>query len=62
MSKPNDLHDWECISPGEYDSTYRCTRCRKRVVESIDNPATYKPVDGCTYAGDDTIDAHDLIG
>jgi hypothetical protein len=39
-------HDWVCISPGEYDFLYECRRCKKRHVESIDNPDSALPKDG----------------
>ena len=40
-------HEWVCVSPGEYDFTYYCTKCGKFHTESIDNPDTELPVDGC---------------
>lgn len=42
-----DLHDWVCVSPGEYDSTYKCKRCGDSWTESIDNPDTALPRHGC---------------
>ena len=35
-------HNWECEdNPGEYDSLYECAHCHKRVMVSIDDPASY---------------------
>lgn len=41
-------HDWKCVSPGEYDTTYRCKRCGKEWMESADNPDSVCPKFGCT--------------
>lgn len=41
-------HEWECISPGLYDSTYECQRCGQKHDESIDDLSTMKPTHGCT--------------
>ena len=29
-------HDWQCISPGEHESQYQCTRCGQKGTDSID--------------------------
>lgn len=50
IGTPNEKqakHKWECISPGIYDSTYKCKRCGIRWIESIDALETTKPVHGC---------------
>ena len=44
---PADRHEWECESLGEYDSLYRCSRCGRSHMESIDNPASSLPDAGC---------------
>lgn len=40
-------HNWICISPGEYDSTYRCKKCLTFHTESIDDPHSKLPKRGC---------------
>lgn len=42
-------HDWECISPGEYDSLYECRRCGARHMEQADRLGSDRPRFGCTY-------------
>lgn len=42
-------HDWECISPGEYDSIYECRRCGERHMEQADRLGSDRPRFGCTY-------------
>lgn len=44
---PSGLHEWQCVSPGEYDSTYRCGRCGLVHTESADNPESRLPESGC---------------
>ena len=47
--KPYELaHDWTCISPGVFDSLYKCFRCSATHNESIDNPASNRSVYGCS--------------
>lgn len=42
-------HNWEVDSPGEYDTTYKCSKCGECHTESVDNPDKTKlPVSGCT--------------
>ena len=45
-------HNWECISPGDYDTTYRCTKCGIDHTISVDNIASRLPEYGCTTADD----------
>lgn len=40
-------HDFQCISPGEYDFLYECTQCGLRYTESIDNPDSQRPTTPC---------------
>ena len=42
-------HDWKCVSVGEYDTLYQCTKCKEKHMENADNSDTYihKRVDIC---------------
>lgn len=42
-------HEWDCISPGEYDSLYECRRCGARHMEQLDRLGSDRPRFGCTY-------------
>ena len=45
--RPITFHTWECINPGLYDSIYKCTKCGKTRMQSLDNLETELPLDGC---------------
>lgn len=40
-------HNWEVVDAGEYDSIHQCTRCKRRVMVSVDNPSSNPPEGGC---------------
>lgn len=41
-------HDWECVSPGLYDSLHRCKKCKIEHIEQADNlKETRLPDLGC---------------
>jgi len=53
-------HDWECISPGEYDSLYECRKCGARHMEQADRLGSDRPRFGCPLFEqqlDDAIDS-----
>lgn len=41
-------HNWILVDAGLYDSIYQCTRCKKRHMQSVDNPESRAPQEGCT--------------
>lgn len=45
-------HNWECISPGEYDSTYKCKKCGELYTLQSDNIESKLPEDGCEIEDD----------
>jgi len=48
-SATSHQHEWKCVSPGTYDTTYVCTQCGARNVEQIDNLLdTKNPEFGCS--------------
>ena len=49
-------YDWECPSPGDYDSTWECIKCKTRKTESIDNLQTVLPIFGCNIENSKTIE------
>ena len=40
-------HDWECVSPGEYDSLYECRKCGAQHMEQTDRLGSCCPRFGC---------------
>jgi len=40
-------HKWECISPSEYDTLYRCIFCFENKWIALDNPDSKLPEEGC---------------
>lgn len=45
-------HKWECISPGEYDTTYKCSACGALFTDQADDPNSLIPEFGCTVTTD----------
>lgn len=52
-------HDWECVSPGEYDSLYECRRCGERHMEQADRLGSDRPRFGCTTTSEISADLID---
>ena len=48
MSNENK-HDWVCISPGMYDSLYKCSKCDAKHMNQADKRSTWEfPETNCT--------------
>ena len=48
----DNKHKWECISPGEYDTTYRCSKCGALHTDQADDPSSLIPEFGCPVSTD----------
>lgn len=48
----DNKHKWECISPGEYDTTYKCSACGALFTDQADDPNSLIPEFGCTVTTD----------
>ena len=43
----DNRHKWECVSPGEYDTTYRCSKCGALHTDQADDLSSVIPEFGC---------------
>ena len=56
----DNRHKWECVSPGEYDTTYRCSKCGALHTDQADDLSSVIPEFGCS-ATTDRIDAIGML-